>query len=169
VPQIVGRKPPGSTSSITCCIHSLSMSCPAIAFEQQPRNTDGAHHSVCGDCRDRGARYRRQVVRGRIAAVVECVIRVVVAAHVVVVIEPRHQTPWAEVTFGSSSLTRNPSVRIHDYSVQFTNASVGQHPLITRTIAPAPVPIVNPSRWRLIENLAMLLLDVRFVQTDLRR
>jgi GTP 3',8-cyclase len=30
-----------------------------------------------------------------------------------------------------------------------------------------PVPIVNPIRWRLIENRAMLLLDVRFVQTDL--
>ena len=29
------------------------------------------------------------------------------------------------------------------------------------------VPIVNPIRWRLIENRAMLLLDVRFVQTDL--
>jgi hypothetical protein len=48
VPQIVGRKPPGSTSSIIRCIRSVSMSCPAIAFEQQPRNTDGAHHSVCG-------------------------------------------------------------------------------------------------------------------------
>jgi hypothetical protein len=24
------------------------MSCPAIAFEQQPRNTGGAHHSVYG-------------------------------------------------------------------------------------------------------------------------
>ena len=30
----------------------------------------------------------------------------------------------------------------------------------------SPVPIVNPIRWRLIENRAMLLLDVRFVQTD---
>jgi hypothetical protein len=29
--------------------HSLvSMSCPAMAFEQQPRNTGGAHHSACG-------------------------------------------------------------------------------------------------------------------------
>jgi hypothetical protein len=28
--------------------HSVGMSCPAIAFEQQPRNTGGAHHSVCG-------------------------------------------------------------------------------------------------------------------------
>jgi hypothetical protein len=31
-----------------------------------------------------------------------------------------------------------------------------------------PVPIVNPIRWRMIENRAMLLLDVRFVQIDLR-
>jgi hypothetical protein len=30
-----------------------------------------------------------------------------------------------------------------------------------------PVPIVNPIRWKLIVNRAMLLLDVRFVQTDL--
>ena len=29
------------------------------------------------------------------------------------------------------------------------------------------VPIVNPIRWQLIENRAMLLLDVRFVPTDL--
>jgi hypothetical protein len=29
------------------------------------------------------------------------------------------------------------------------------------------VPIVNPIGWRLNENRAMLLLDVRFVQTDL--
>jgi hypothetical protein len=29
------------------------------------------------------------------------------------------------------------------------------------------VPVANPSSWRLIENQAMLLLDVRFVQTDL--
>jgi hypothetical protein len=29
------------------------------------------------------------------------------------------------------------------------------------------VPIANPIRWRLIENRAMLLLDVRLVQTDL--
>jgi hypothetical protein len=48
MPQIVGRKPPGSTSSIICRIRSVSMSCPAIAFEQQPRNTGEAHHSVCG-------------------------------------------------------------------------------------------------------------------------
>jgi hypothetical protein len=30
-----------------------------------------------------------------------------------------------------------------------------------------PVPVVNSIRWRLIENRAMLLPDVRFVQTDL--
>jgi hypothetical protein len=30
-----------------------------------------------------------------------------------------------------------------------------------------PVPIVNPIRWRLFENRAMLLLDVGFSQTDL--
>jgi hypothetical protein len=31
----------------------------------------------------------------------------------------------------------------------------------------AAVPIVNPTCWRLIENRAMLLLDVGLVQTDL--
>ena len=31
----------------------------------------------------------------------------------------------------------------------------------------AGVRIVNPIRWRLIENRAMLQLDVEFVQTDL--
>jgi hypothetical protein len=35
------------------------------------------------------------------------------------------------------------------------------------SVSPEPVPIVNPIRWRLIENRTMLLLDVRFVQTDL--
>jgi hypothetical protein len=34
-------------------------------------------------------------------------------------------------------------------------------------LVPIIVPLVNPIRWRLIENRAMLLLDVRFVQTDL--
>jgi hypothetical protein len=46
MPQIVGRKPSESTSSIICRIRSVSMSCPAIAFEQQPRNTGGAHRGI---------------------------------------------------------------------------------------------------------------------------
>jgi hypothetical protein len=54
------QKAAGSTSSIICCIRSVSMSCPAIAFEQQPRNTSRSglwYHPV-------GARHLRLVVCG---------------------------------------------------------------------------------------------------------
>ena len=67
-----------------------------------------------------------------------------------------------DVSFSNRPFEVKRFQTIHHRSVDVARGLVLLSGIGTRA-----VPIANPIRWRLIENRAMLLLDVRFVQTDL--
>jgi hypothetical protein len=87
----------------------------------------------------------------------------------------QYKNPVRVVSFDAFLINADPPRRsgvpaadgTTDFSVLILVADRGGPTTFGRIGVMRAVPIVNPIRWRLIENRAMLLVDVRFVQTDL--